>query len=138
MSEKLPSIDSPDIAEMDNPEVSLMLETAEESQVIIHCSYTSSGLGDLIRIWPTTFLFPKNSSIKCKLIHVENITLFPHWTEIPLGKTHTFTLIFQGLPKDCYLFDLVEEIGQPGAFIIKNIHRNRTDVYYVDITNSSV
>jgi hypothetical protein len=31
------------------------------------------------------------------------------------------------------VFDLVEEIPQPGGFVIKNIRRNETDVYHIDI-----
>jgi hypothetical protein len=138
MSDKRLTTDSPDIAEIERPEIAFSIETEEESQVIVHCSYTSAGSGDLIRIWPTTFLIPQNSSFKSQLIHAENITLFPFWTEIPLGKTHTFTLVFQGLPRDCILFDMVEEIGQPGAFVVKNIRRNKTDVYHVEIPNSAL
>jgi len=138
MSEERITTYDPDIAIANKPEVAFAIETEEESQVIVHCSYTSTGTGDLIRIWPTTFLLPQNSSYKCQLLHTENITLFPVWTEIPFGKTHTFTLIFQGLPRDCVLFDLVEEIGQPGAFIIKNIRRNQMDVYHVEIPNAAI
>jgi hypothetical protein len=42
-------------------------------------------------------------------------------------------LIFAGLSKAVKVFDLVEEIPQPGGFVIKNIRRNETDVYHIDI-----
>lgn len=106
----------------------------EESQVIIHCSYTGDLETDGIRIWKTTFLYAQNSSHKSKLIHADNITLYPTWTIIKRGQTINFTLIFSGLPKNCKLFDFIEEIPQPGGFIFRNISRNKTDVYYLVIS----
>lgn len=108
-------------------------KTEEESQVIIHCSYTGDLDTDGIRIWKTTFLYAHNSSHKSKLVLAENITLYPTWTIITKGETINFTLIFTGLPKSCKLFDMVEEIPEPGGFAIRNISRNKTDVYYLII-----
>ena len=103
-----------------------------ESQVIVHCHYRASlEEAEAIRIWKTTFLIPKGSNYKCKLIHHENITLCPRWTEVPAGAMHRFTLIFEGLPKDCLSFDLIEKIPQPGGFVCTDISRNNTDVYHV-------
>jgi hypothetical protein len=31
------------------------------------------------------------------------------------------------------MFDMIEEISQPGGFHIKSIKRNETDVYHIDI-----
>ena len=87
----------------------------------------------LIRIWRTTFLIDAASSARSQLVHAENITLAPMWTLIPGNQEYTFLLIFSGLPKSCRQFDLVEEIAQPGGFHIKNIQRNETDVYHVDL-----
>lgn len=121
------------------PEVDLLVKLellsniAEESQVIVHCSYLATEEGDSIRIWPTTYLYALDSSHKSKLIYAENITLFPNWLILPKGKKHTFTLIFSGLPKSCRHFDLVEEINEPGGFEIRNINRNKSDVYSFDI-----
>ena len=44
-----------------------------------------------------------------------------------------FTLIFTGLPKDCNYFDLFEKIPEPGGFLVKNIKRNNSDVYFIEI-----
>jgi len=41
-----------------------------------------------------------------------------------------FTLIFEGLDKPRKHFDLVEDIPEPGGFIIK---RNKSDVYDIFI-----
>jgi len=81
----------------------------------------------------TTYLYALDSSHKSKLIHAENITLFPIWLTLPKDKKHTFTLIFSGLPKACKHFDLIEEINEPGGFEIRNINRNKSDVYSFDI-----
>jgi len=105
----------------------------EESQVIIHCTLTGSFLSYSIRIWKSTFLFAKDSAHVCKLLHFENITLYPCWTILAPGKEHRFTLIFSGLPKDCKSFDFIEKIPQEGGFEVKNIARNKRDVYFINL-----
>lgn len=105
----------------------------EESQVILHCSYTGSLRFDRIRIWKSTFLFAKDSNHQSKLLHFENIAIFPNWLSVKEGETIIFTLIFSGLPKRCKYFDMIEKIPEPGGFEVKNIPRNRTDVYNIVI-----
>ena len=102
----------------------------EESQVTIHFKYTGSMWGDKIRIWKSTFLHAKGSSHRSSLVHVENISVHPTWTHVSAGETINFTLIFSGLPKDCESFDLIEDIPEPGGFIINDIKRNNSDVYH--------
>jgi len=76
----------------------------EAGQVVVHCFYKAGPFyGDKIRIWKTTFLL------------------------------YGFTLIFSGLPKTCMMFDLIEQIQAPGAFEVKNITRNKSDVYFLKI-----
>jgi len=102
----------------------------EESQVTIHFKYTGSMWGNKIRIWKSTFLHAKGSSHRSSLLHVENISVHPTWTHVSAGETINFTLIFSGLPKDCESFDLIEDIPEPGGFIINDIKRNNSDVYH--------
>jgi len=102
----------------------------EESQVTIHFKYTGSMWGDKIRIWKSTFLHAKGSSHRSSLVHVENISVHPTWTHVSAGETINFTLIFSGLPKDCEYFDLIEDIPEPGGFIVNDIKRNNSDVYH--------
>jgi transposase-like protein len=102
----------------------------EESQVTIHFKYTGSMWGNKIRIWKSTFLHAKGSSHRSSLVHVENISVHPTWTHVSAGETINFTLIFSGLPKDCESFDLIEDIPEPGGFIINDIKRNNSDVYH--------
>ncbi len=87
----------------------------------------------LIRIWKTTFLIDRASGSRSQLVHAENISVAPTWTQIPDNKTYNFLLIFSGLPRSCQSFDLVEEISQPGGFFIENISRNERDVYHIDL-----
>lgn len=87
----------------------------------------------LARIWRTTFLIDKISSARSPLVHAENITLAPQWTLLPDFVSYTFLLIFSALPKACKQFDLVEEIAQPGGFVVKNIARNKSDVYHINL-----
>lgn len=126
---KTPSIDI-------HPELKEQIKTLteEESQVIVHIHYKESSFANQLRIWKTTYLFPKESDVSCPLIHFENITLSPEWTEVKPGESLNFTLIFKGLPKDCKAFDLIEVIPQPGAFVANNIQRNQTDVYHLQMS----
>lgn len=108
-------------------------EFLEDSFVYVHCHFKNKWTETLIRIWSTTFLIDAASSARCKLVHAENITLAPAWTLIPDKQEFTFLLIFSSLPKSCKRFDLVEEITQPGGFFVKDIQRNETDVYHIDL-----
>jgi len=108
--------------------------TLEDSFVYVHCYFSNKWDNMLIRIWNTTFLTDMRSGSRSKLLHAENITIAPVWTQIPDGLEYSFLLIFSGLPKSCQQFDLVEEISEPGGFFVANIPRNETDVYHINIS----
>ncbi len=108
-------------------------ELMNESFVYVHCHFNNQWQEMLLRIWKTTFLVDKHSAAKAELIHAENITYAPLWTMIPDQQPFTFLLIFAGLPKSCKVFDLLEQISEPGGFHVANIQRNETDVYHVDL-----
>lgn len=108
--------------------------TLEDSFVYVHCYFRNKWENMLIRIWKTTFLVDRFSAGRSQLIHAENISMAPIWTQIPDGGVYSFLLIFSGLPKSCKQFDLVEEISEPGGFFIQNISRNETDVYHIDVS----
>jgi hypothetical protein len=105
----------------------------EASHVYVHCYFNNTVKDMLIRIWRTTFLIDKSSSHRSKLVHAENISFAPQWTVIPENKMFQFLLIFEGLPKGCERFDLLEDIPQPGGFYVADIMRNKKDVYHVYI-----
>ncbi|MFC5191881.1 hypothetical protein ACFPIK_08885 [Algoriphagus aquatilis] len=108
--------------------------TLVERQTIIHCINDPSPYFDpRIRIWPSTFLKPKGSSTVCKLLSALNISYYPEWTRLKPRKPHEFTLIFEGLPKDCTSFDLHEDIPEPGGFFSSNIQRNESDIYHLTL-----
>jgi len=116
---------------------SLQTKIEEERQVIVHCCFPASPfLGNLIRIWNSTYLFDNQSSHKSKLIHAENISISPYWTVVPFMRDFWFTLVFSGLPKDCKSFDLKEVIPEEGGFFVESIRRNSSDVYRVKISES--
>lgn len=113
---------------------SLQEKTQEEKQVIVHCCLPKSPLiGNLVRIWQSTFLIDESLGHRSHLLFADNITMFPYWTEVPPNKDYWFTLIFSGLPKGCTSFDLKEMIPEDGGFHIENITRNNSDVYNVKI-----
>jgi len=105
----------------------------EDSYVYVHCRCRNVGDDLLVRIWQSTFLVDHTSADKSQLIHVDNITLAPQWTLVPKNSTHNFLLVFGSLPASCKVFDLIEEIPQPGGFEIRSIRRNTSDVYHIDI-----
>ncbi len=113
--------------------VQLLHDELTESQVIVHCSYRPFHNHDKIRIWKSTYLFDNNSDHKSNFVSSENISLYPNWTWVEANKTHIFTLIFTGLPKSCESFDLIESIPEPGGFEVRNIRRNKSDVYYLKL-----
>ena len=104
-----------------------------EQQVIVHCFYKNRQFDPQIRVWPSTSLKPKGSSEVCKLLSALNISIYPEWTRVKPFSRHDFTLIFQALPKDCTVFDLVEDIPEPGGFFASNIKRNELDVYHLEL-----
>ena len=106
----------------------------EDSFVYVHCYFRNKWENMLIRIWKTTYLIDNISGTRSKLIHAENISIAPVWTQIPDKVEYSFLLIFSGLPKSCKQFDLVEEIKEPGGFLVPNIARNETDVYHINIS----
>jgi hypothetical protein len=108
-------------------------ELLNESYVYVHCHFNNVYKDMLIRIWKTTFLVDRDSPSRSALVHAENITYAPVWTIIPDFREYSFLLIFERLPKSCTVFHLVEEIAQPGAFVVQNISRNEQDVYHVAI-----
>ena len=105
----------------------------DDSYVYVHCYFDAPGESALIRIWKTTFLIDVGSGTRSQLVHAENISIAPQWTPIPDGQPFSFLLVFGGLPKSCQMFDLREEIPQPGGFHVRNIKRNEKDVYHVSI-----
>lgn len=134
-----PHLKSPDSPRIPQPEKSVdtLLETdvevQQDSHVYVHCYFNNPGMDMLIRIWRSTYLVDNGSSYRAKLVHAENISFAPQWTMIPDRKSFRFLLIFEGLPKSCITFNLLEDIPQAGGFFVENISRNETDVYHVDI-----
>lgn len=103
-----------------------------ERQVIVHVVLKTDFAWWQLRIWPSTFLIPKEGGVKSKLLNADKIPFYPQWLHI-FGSSHRFTLIFEALPKDCEIFDLIEDIPQQGGFEAKGILRNPSDVYHVEI-----
>lgn len=88
-----------------------------------------------LRIWQSTFLLDRDSAHTSPLIGFENISLYPHWTSVPLGRPYRFTLFFEPLPKSVQVFDLSEIIPEPRGWHFPAIRRNPEDVYWLDLPN---
>jgi len=104
----------------------------EEAMVVVHCSYKADiEIG--IRIWSSTVLIDQQSGDRSRMLHAFNVTVAPMWMLVEAGTTARFTLIFSSLPKTCEFFTLYEDIPEPNGFEIKNIRRNKSDVYHVKL-----
>ncbi len=109
----------------------------EESQTIIHCIYESPYKfqnGGWVNINTSTFLINNTSKLKLKLIQAVNIPVAParHSFNKP-GERIRFTLIFEGLPKSWIRFDLCESSFLEDGFHVKDIKKNRTGVYEINL-----
>lgn len=131
----MPLIEIPVIKPKVDSEVLTSIDswTLEDQHVYVHCYYKNDLPEMLIRVWRSTFLVDKVSGSRSELVHAEKISFAPQWTIIQGKITFSFLLIFSALPKDCKVFDLIEDIPQAGGFFVPNIKRNELDVYHVDI-----
>ncbi len=110
-------------------------KVSPEAMVYVHVELHAGTIPLLARIWLTTYLVDITSAHRSRLLHAENISFAPMWTLVYPRTWHRFLLIFSGLPAGCKMFDLVEEpdVGEAGAFVVRHIARNVTDVYRVRI-----
>jgi len=107
-----------------------LLQLQPEKCTIVHCRFAIES-GSMYRIWPQTFLI-EDSGDRRGLIKALNISLMPHWTlyfeEVGVVR---FTLIFEGLSRQCSNFTLLEDIPESGGFSTDVVLRNNSDVYEV-------
>lgn len=125
----MPKIDTTPVV-IDKKVNKLLTKIDEQNRVIVHCEISVLE-PTYIRIWPSTYLIDNDSNHKSKLIHAENIIYFPHWQMIDRNAKHHFILIFEGLPKSCTVFSLIEDIPDKGGFVFENLIRNSKDIYSV-------
>lgn len=99
----------------------------EQKQVIVRC--TSKHTID-IRVWPIqTYLLCHQTKTKSKLLFFDGILAAPDWKQMLKGQE--FLLVFEGLPKACTSFLLIEDIPYEGNFFVPTMKRNGLDVYDV-------
>jgi len=109
-----------------------LLHHQTEECTIVHCRYFSTEPTG-VRIWPSTFLI-EDGGRRCKLIKNFNISITPEWTfHFVQNEYIRFTLVFEGLSKECNFFLLLEDIKQPYAFYSNKILRNKSGVYTIEI-----
>lgn len=111
----------------------LLQSIHERRLVVVHCQIVSPGGSISIRIWPTTYLFCNSSSHRSRLLHAENISMFPEWTYVSAGNSQRFILIFEPLPLACTSFDMIEIIPQEGGFVKNGLLRNDSDIYSISL-----
>lgn len=110
--------------------IELLVEESDAGQTILHCRMK----GDFAyRIWPSTHLIDNNGEYY-KLLHAENISYFPNWT-MPKPGNHNiyFTLVFERLNSNTTWFYMYEQTDQNDGFYTKEITKNQSGVYHVEI-----
>ncbi len=109
-----------------------LMDQQTEECTIVHCRYFSTEPTG-VRIWPSTFLI-EDGGRRCKLIKNFNISIMPEWTfHFVQNEYIRFTLVFEGLSKECNFFHLLEDIRQPFAFYSNKVIRNKSGVYTIEI-----
>ena len=98
-----------------------------EGQTIVHCKVKAPCA---LRVWNHTVIKADNGK-NYKMVHAENVTLYPTWTHVNRYGFYSFTLFFEPLDEDVNSFSIVEEIPQPGGFLKENISRNNEGVYQI-------
>ena len=111
----------------------------QENITILHCKYLVRGKGKF-NFLPSTYLYEEDNSRR-QILCAYNVAISPNWTEYFtfLDFIH-FTLIFEGLSKDCKKFYLNEHCNNTGflSFWSKEIERNKSDVYKAELFNRKV
>lgn len=110
----------------------------DERQVIIHCKLFNPYPWAYARIWETTYLIDHETDHRSRLLYVDGIPKFPYSTEMAMGATLYFTLIFSALPKFCTTFKFLEQTAGKIGFHVPMIKRNTADVYNIDLSESIV
>ena len=109
------------------------VDAEEQRSTIVHCRLYSP-LPTLARIWNSTFLFEEDGR-RVPLVKAFNIAMAPDWTWFVAKDGFVcFTLLFEGLGRQCQRFRLAEIIDEPGGFYSGEIPRNTTDVYQVELS----
>lgn len=103
-----------------------------ERCTIVYCMHINLiEEGVRMRVWPGTCLVQDNG-VRKKLVQAYGISVYPEWQIVERGVI-AFTLVFEGLDKDCRKFDLVEDIPEPGGFLVRDFERNELDVYFTGV-----
>lgn len=109
-----------------------------EGQTIVHCRYISTDKfknGGWVNICKSTFLVNADTKDFLALAKAINIPVNPgrHFFKTP-GQIKQFTLLFPHVPKFWKCFHLVELVKGGAGFKVKDIERNATGVYQIDLT----
>ena len=111
----------------------------QEKITILHCKYLVQGKG-YFNFLPTTYLYEEDNTRR-KILFAYNVAISPNRTEyFTFFDFIHFTLIFEGLSKNCKKFYLNEHSNNIGflSFWSMDIERNNSDVYEVELFNKKV
>lgn len=109
------------------------IEIKNDEKTIIKCHVIYSQASEAFRLNDSTFLLDTKNNTKLKLIKYYGISPYPEWTKIKKEETLIVTLVFEKLPLNCETFSLIEDIIEPGGFLVENIKYNSTGFYEVEL-----
>ncbi len=109
-----------------------------EGQTILHCRYVSTDKylnGGWINIYKSTFLVNPDTKDFLSLVQAHNIPVSPgrHMFR-QAGQLKQFTLLFPYVPRYWRRFHLVELVRGGGGFRVKDIERNKSGVYHINLS----
>lgn len=109
------------------------IEIKNDEKTIIKCRVICSQASESFRVSESTFLLDTKNNKKLKLIKHYGTEPYSEWTRMKKGETLIVTLVFEKLPLNCETFSLIEDIIEPGGFLIENIKYNSTGFYEVEL-----
>ncbi|MFW5886853.1 MAG: hypothetical protein ACOCUL_03770 [Bacteroidota bacterium] len=104
-----------------------------EKQVVLNCRVYLEQYFCSIRIWNTTYIADTQSAHKSMLLNCYGIKLAPEWLPVVGCRYISFVLIMEGLPKSSNSFKLCEPAPNKNGFFSKEIFRNQSDIYDVEL-----
>lgn len=109
------------------------IEIKNDEKTIIKCHVNYSQDSDAFRLNESTFLLDTKNNTKLKLIKYYGVLPYPEWTEVKKGEALIVTLVFEKLPLNCETFSLIEDIVEPGGFLVENIKYKSTGFYELEL-----
>jgi hypothetical protein len=107
----------------------------EDGQTVFHGTYFATKPDDYINLYPTTFLENKDTGARLQMLASFKMPISPvNHDFYYIGESLKFTLLFPKIPKHWKQFDFIEIAAKGIPFVVKNITRNDSGIYKLELT----